>query len=244
MSGLLIIEDSISRWSSLFPSDCSPQNKVSLDSFNVNKAIHISLAAQPWHQQWLGFTNIKHSCRVIALHFTLSWTVHHAQACLFITNCTFTMETQSILDWNIHEVERAHSKDPETAFEWARTFNDACLVFLHQVLVVFSANISQAPQQERWMRGNRVTAQRIVLMEISFLPRYSTWFWFPPLQINDAIFSCNEHRVEALYADFLPWHVNCSLPKYTGAKVQSLKCIWLLLKTQNTQLWIWEVNRI
>lgn len=157
-----------------------------------------------------GCTNIKHSCRVIAPHFTLSWTVHNAQVCLFITNCTFTMATQSTLDWNIHEVERAHNKHPETAFAWARTFNDACLLFLHQVLI-FSAHISQAPQQEHWMRGNRVTAQRIVLMEISFLPRYSTWFLFPLLQINEAIFSCNECRVEGLYADLLPWHVNLSL---------------------------------
>lgn len=195
MSGLLIIEDSISRWSSLFPSDSSPQNKVPCDSFNVNQAIHISLAAQPWHQQRLGCTNIKHSCRVIAPHFPLSWTVHNAQVCLFITNCNFTMATQSTLDWNIHEVERAHNKEPETAFAWARTFNDACLGVLSQVLVFFSAHISQAPQREHWMRGNCVTAQ-IVLMEISFLPRYSTWFWFPPLQINDAIFSCSEHRVE------------------------------------------------
>lgn len=90
MSGLLKIEDCISRWSSLFPSDYSPES----DSFNVNKAIHISLAAQPRHQQQLGFTNIKHSCRVIAPHFRLSWTVHVALDCLFITNYTFTMATQ------------------------------------------------------------------------------------------------------------------------------------------------------
>lgn len=132
MPGLLKIENCISRWSSLFPSDCSPQNKVPSDSFNVNKAIHISLAAQPRHQQRLGFTNIKHSCRVIAPHFQLSWTVRVALDCLFITNYTFTMATQSHLDWNIQEVERAHNKNPETAFAGASKFNDACVVFSAQ----------------------------------------------------------------------------------------------------------------
>lgn len=140
ISGLLIIEDCISRWSSLFPSDCSPQNIVPCDSFNVNKAIHISLAAQPWHQQRLSFTNIKHSCMVIAPHFMLSWTVRVAQECLFITNYTFTTATQSHLDWNICVVER-YNKHPRTVFAGASTFNDTCLVFSVKFLIFFSMSL-------------------------------------------------------------------------------------------------------
>lgn len=110
----------------------------------MNKTIHISLAAQPRHQQRLGFTNIKHSCRVIAPHFQLSWTVHVALDCLFITNYTFTMATQSHLDWNIQKVERAHNKNPGTAFAGASRFDD--MVFSTQFLIlraiVFSARTS------------------------------------------------------------------------------------------------------
>lgn len=143
MPGLLKIEACISRWSSLFPSDCSPQNKVPSDSFNVNKAIHISLAAQPRHQQRLSFTNIKDSCKVMAPHFHLSWTVRVALDCLFITNYTFTMATQLHLDWNIQEVERAHNKNSEAASAGASKFDDAGLVSSAQLLIlraiVFSA---------------------------------------------------------------------------------------------------------
>lgn len=244
MSGLLIIEDSISR--SLFPSDCSPQNKVPSDSFNVNKAIHISLAAQPWHQQRLSFTNIKHSCRVIEPHFMLSWTVHDAQLCLFITKCTFTMATQLTLDWNIHEAERAHNKHPETAFAWARTFNDACLFFFPSrsrcFLCSYFTGSPAGVLNERKPRDSTDDC-----FNGDFLPSKTFHVILIPSSTNQRsnfFFFAMSAKVEGLYADLLPWHVNLSLPKCTGAKVQSSKCIWLLLKPQNTQLWISEINEI
>lgn len=170
---LLKIEACISRWSSLFPSDCSPQNKVPSDSFNVNKAIHISLAAQPRHRQRLGFTNIKDSCRVTAPHFQLSWTVGVALDCLFITNYTFTMATQSHLDWNIQ------------AFAGASKFNDTLVVSSAQFLilraVVSSARISHTckiKHQLSWL-GVMLSDRTEDCVNVTFSLKIFSMIWIP-----------------------------------------------------------------
>lgn len=105
----------------------------------------------------LDITNRKsfYGCSVTAQYFILSWTassgvVHVACDCLFITNYTLTMGKQSHLDWNIHEVERAHNKRFETGFAGAPTVSSMnlakafCDIFpvLFRHAIVFSVRIS------------------------------------------------------------------------------------------------------
>lgn len=82
------------------------------------------------------------------------------------------------------------------------------------------------PQQERRMRECDSTG-------ISFFPRHSTWFWFPLLQINQAVFFCTECRVKGLYADLIPWHVNLSMPQWNSC--QSLYIKMHLAPFENTK---------
>lgn len=176
MPGLLKIEACVSRWGSLFPSDSSPQNKVPSDSFNVNKAIHISLAAQPRHQQWLDFTNIKHSCRVIAPHFQLSWTVRVALDCLFITNYTFTMATQSHLDWSIQEVERAHNKYSEALLWFSLPSSWFCVPFSLLALRTHAKLNISYPDWERRMSACWVTEDCV---NVTFSLKIFNMIWIP-----------------------------------------------------------------
>lgn len=139
----------------------------------------------------------------------------HRSACL-LQIAPFKWQQNHPLTGTFIKLKELITSTQRLLFAWARTFNDACLVFLHQVLVVFPAHISQAPQQERRMRECDSTG-------ISFFPRHSTWFWFSLLQINQAVFFCTECRVKGLYADLIPWHVNLSLTKWHSCKSLYIK---------------------